>query len=315
LMSQVAESVLEGTQAQYETLLERWAQRELDLDTGKLRTYDAMRLFFFPELSAEVKKHKPFDLLTDALEPMGLRLDKQRSLRTEARDRTGREPTATAYPLQAGKGRVVMIPSEMISDLQDALGAIGEAEFHYLIAADTPYEDAYFGNNVYPSAYGALFQLLMEEPAWIEENLKLADVSAAEVSEAMWLRRLYQVREAAGHYLFQVQLHANLQIDSAIYNQIMERAVGWKHIRNDADAYMLSNDDYASGGRLLGWVVALQIRDRLREKNGAEWWRDESIMSKLEQGARRGFAPSLESFLSVWGVTSLDPSVLVAVKQ
>lgn len=312
LMKTTAETLLEGTQTQYETLLEAWTERELDLELRKLRTYDAMRLFFFPELSEGVKKVKPFDLLEDALEPLGVKIDDQRALRTEAKDRDGRVPTADAYPIHAGKAEVTMIPSEMVTDVQDALGAIGEAEFHYLLSDETPYEDAYFGNNVYPSAYRALFELLAEEPDWIEENLELKEATAEEVVEAMRLRRLYHLREAAGHYLFQLKLHENPQIDADLYNEQMEAAVGWKHIRNDADAYLLSNDNYASGGRLLGWAIALQIRDALREKNGAQWWDDETIMDKLEQGARRGFAPTMEEFLSVWGVASLDTSVLVA---
>ena len=312
LMTATAETVLEGTQTQYQSLMTTWTERELDLDLDKLRSYDAMRLFFFPELSEGVKDFEPFKLLEDGLAPMGLRIDKQRTLRTEAKDRDGRVPTADVYPIQAGKAEVAMIPSEMVSDVQDALGAIGEAEFHYLISGDTPYEEAYFGNNVYPSAYRALFELLAEEPAWIEENLELKGVTAEEVAEALRLRRIYHLREAAGQYLFQLKLHENPQIDSDLYNEQMEAAVGWKHIRNDADAYMLSNDDYASGGRLLGWAMALQIRDALRAKNGEQWWDDESIMTKLEQGARRGYAPTTDEFLSVWGVTSLDTSVLVA---
>ncbi len=312
LMKSAAETVLVGTQDQYTELLTNWANRELQLEVRKLRSYDAMRLFFFPSLGQQVDKLKPEKLAIDALAQMGIQLKKQRLLKIESKKKTGRTPQASAFPVQIGKCEVTMIPSEQISDLQDMLGAIGEAEFHYQISKDVRFEDAYFGTNVYPAAYAALLQLLVEEPAWIEENVKLKGASAEEVTEAFRLRRLWRLRETAGHYLFQLLLHENPRIDADAYNGVMQGALVWKHTRNDADAYLMSNDDYASGGRLLGYAIAVQIRDQLRTENGEKWWDNKSIGEKLAQGASGGYGLKLEEFLGVFGIASLDPSVLVA---
>lgn len=312
LMKSAAETVLAGTTDQYTELLSSWADRELQLEVRKLRSYDAMRLFFFPSLGEKVGKFKPVELAEDALEQMGIQLKKQRLLKIESKKKDGRIPQASAFPVQVGKCEVTMIPSEQVSDLQDLLGAIGEAQFHYQISNDVRFEDAYFGTNVYPAAYGALLQLLVEEQAWIEENVKLKGATAEEVAEAFRLRRLYQLRETAGHYLFQLQLQENPRIDAEVYNTVMEGALGWKHTRNDADAYLMSNDDYASGGRLLGYAIAVQIRAQLRAENGEKWWKSKSVGEKLAQGASGGFGLGLDEFLGVFGIASLDPSVLVA---
>ncbi len=205
-----------------------------------------------------------------------------------------------------------MIPTELVTDIQDLIAALGEAEFYYLTPNDLRFEEAYTGTSVYPGVYRALFEMICEEPAWVAEHLKLDGSTPDEIAGALRFRRLARARGAAGNFLFALQLHADPQIDSRLYNEIMQTALGWRRIANDADTYLGCNDDFRSGGIVLGQAIAAQIRATLREEWGAEWFRNKELAERLTRGAEQGYAISLEDFLSIWGIDALDPSILTA---
>ncbi len=312
LIQQTAESILSSSKDSFETELTALAQSELGLELRKIRSYDADYMFFFPTLSDRVGKTKPLDVARSAFKEFGLDLKKQRTLKVDARDRDGRDPWARAFPIRNGKVEVTMVPSERITDVQDLMGALGEAEFYYLIPGDLRFEDSYFGPNIIPSAYHALFELMVEEPAWVAKHIEPKDASATEVADAFRLRRLRTIRQAAGDFLFQLQLHTDPRVAPETYNTVMEEALLWKRTGNDADAYLEANDDFRSGGELLGYVVAAQIRAALREQWGENWFENKELAKKLEQGAARGYRQSLDEFLAIWGVTGFDAGVLSA---
>ena len=312
LMHSTAESVLETTKANFETGLTQLAKSELDLELRKIRTYDAYYLFFLPSLSAKVEKFKPYDVAKETFKDFGFDLKKQRMIKIDVREKEGRYPEARAYPHQTGKAEVTMVPSGMISDIQDLMGAIGEAEFYFLTPGDIPFEDAYVGSNLIPSTYRALCEMIVEEPAWVSKHLKLKGATPEEVADAFKLRRLYHMREAAGNFLYQLRIYENHSIDPDTYNDAMEAALLWGRTRNDADTYLFANDEFRSGGRVMGYVIAAQICDALRAEWGPEWFKNDALADKLEAGAAKGYRMDLNEFLALWNLASVDPSVLTA---
>ncbi|MCK4303542.1 MAG: hypothetical protein KAY24_04825 [Candidatus Eisenbacteria sp.] len=306
LIKDTAESLLVETEDAYLASLEDWSQREFGLVLRKMRTYDANRLFFFPSLSSQVKNVKPRDVVIATLADLGFQHNKQRTLKIKVREKEHCMPEARAYPDHKGKVRVTMVPSGQLTDIQDLLGAVGEAEFHYLIPGHTRFEDSYNGTNVLPSAYRALFEMIVEEPAWISEHLQLKDVTPQDVADAFRFRRLYRVREAAGKLIFQLQLHENPGLDPSAYNDVMEKALLWNRTSTDAEGYLNANDDYRSGGLLLGYVLAAQIRDALKAEWADDWFRKTELADQLTRGAAKGYALTLEEFLEIWGIPALD---------
>lgn len=315
LMQAAAESLLSSTQASYDAALEKWTGRELDLPVRKVRSYDAARLLFFPRLSQGVRAADPEAICAKTLKDLGIDLGGQRNLRADLKDRPGREPEATAYMINKGKARVVMTPTGFVTDVQDLLAAFGEAEFYYNIPGDVPFESAYFGNTVLPSIYRELFAGIAGEPGWVARHLKLDGVSADEVAEALRFRSLLRAREAAGRLLFQLELHANPAVSANRYNEIMERALGWPRISLDAEAYLAANDDFRSGGLVLGALIAAQIRETLRREWGEEWFLNAELGRRLEHGAARGFAMPLAEFLGIWQLDGVHMEPLVAELQ
>jgi len=310
-MRAAAERLLDDTAASFEEQLEALCQTELGMQLRKMRTYDAEYIFSFPSLSKDVGKVKPDEVVARTFKEAGLPLEKQRTLKIDVRDKSGRLPYATAWELQTGKAEVTMIPTGRLSDLPDLLGAVGQAQFYYNVPGDLVFESAYIGTNVLPATYRALFAMIAEEPAWVESTLKPKDADPEEVADALRLRRLYLARKAAGEFLFQLQLQEDPNVSPSVYNEVMERALLWSRIANDNDLYYMVNDDYHAGGRLLGYVMAAQIREALVEQWGAEWFRNEKLGDKVCQGARQGYAISVPDFLALWGVSALDPGVMM----
>ncbi|MCK4414495.1 MAG: hypothetical protein KAY32_13225 [Candidatus Eisenbacteria sp.] len=312
LLRTSAESLLVQTEDTYSAGLEKAAERELGQVVRKVRTYNALRMELLPSFSEQVEWQKPMDVAEKTLESLGFELGKQRSLRIDVKERDGREPGALAYQLSTGKTRVTLTPHDFPAVLPEVLGALGEAEFFHSIPNDLPFETAYFGNNILPSVYRALFESIAEEPAWIQEHVKLRDVTVAEFAEALRFRRLVGMRRAAGRCLFQIELHENFHIDAGRFNEIMERALLWRRTTNDADAYLHANDHYRCGGRLVGAIIAAQIRDRLRDEWGDEWFRNPDLAERLRRGAQRGYAMPLDEFLALWDLDAVDVGALLA---
>jgi hypothetical protein len=152
--------------------------------------------------------------------------------------------------------------------------------------------------------------MIVEEPSWVSQHLKLQGTTAEEVAQAFRFRRLYEVRKAAGRFLFQLQLHEDPAIDPDHYNELMERALLWRRIGNDADAYLMSNDHYRSGGIVMGYIIAAQIRDALQAEWGPEWYRNKKLAERLTEGAQRGYAIPMEEFLAIWGLNAVDAGAL-----
>ncbi|MFH1145293.1 MAG: hypothetical protein V1774_12220 [Candidatus Eisenbacteria bacterium] len=312
LLTAATESLLVSTDSTYSAGLDKWSQHELGLEARRVRTYDAVRLMMLPALKAKMSWGDPLDVAKQTFKDLGFNLDDQRTMRIDVKARPGQRPGAFAYQLAVGKCRVSATPHEYPSLLPELLGALGEAQFYQNMPGDLAFENAFFGNSILPNVYRALFESIAEEPAWIGQHLKLNGVTAEEVAEAFRFRRLLKMREAAGNQLFQLELHKNFQIDPAKYNEIMERALLWKRVENDKDAYLVYNDDYQSGGYVLGAILAAQIRDALRAEWGAEWFRNPELGKRLTAMARQGYGFSLNDLLSYWSLDGVKVQALLA---
>jgi len=315
LLSATATTLLENTQQSYETALERHAQAELGEELRKVRTYDALRMLFFPQLSEKVEADDVEEIVERSLEAMGYDLGDQRNLRLDLKERDGKVPEAMAHQISPGKSRVTMIPTDYFTDAQDLMSAYGAAEFYHYIPDKVRFERAYFGTNILPQVYASLFALIAAEPAWIERHLELDGATAEEVASALHFRHLLQTRRAAGQFLFQLRLHENHRIDPGEYNEMMEEALVWRRTSNDAEAYLSANDDYRSGGQVLGAVIAVQIRDALRAEWGEEWFRNKELARRLKQGTAQGFVMPLDEFLAIWGLEQVDVATFAAAME
>jgi len=312
LLASTAESVLVSTEATYASRLDKWSQREMGVETRRLRTYDALRLAMLPKLKENVSWGDGLAVAKKTLKDLGYDVDNQRTMRVDVKSRPGQVPGANAYQLGIGKCRVLSTPLEYPGQLVDLLGALGEAEFYQNMRGDLRFEEAFYGNNIVPSVFRALIESIVEEPTWVSRHLKLKDVTPEEVADGFRFRRLLKMREAAGNLLFQVKLHEDFRVSPAKYNEIMERALLWKRMDQDANAYLSANDDYLSGGYLLGTVLAAQIRDNLRAEWGAEWYRNPELAKRLTAMAQRGYALELNEFLALWKLEGVEVQALLA---
>ncbi len=314
----VAERVLDDTEAPFLARLETLSQAELGLEVRRVRTYDAEFLFSFPTLSASIGERDWLDLTGRALAAAGMDLRQQNRLTLRVGEKRDRAPQAAAWPLAAGEAVVSMVPTGGLSDLPDLLEAVGEGQFYVHMPGDLPFEDAFVGTNILPATVGALCAMIAEEPVWVAEAI--GPEMAEEVAAAMKLRRLYLARRAAGECLFELELRqaerAGNQGGDQVRNadrckEITERALAWPRIvARDHESCLLACDGYRSGGRLLGFVLAAQIRDALAVRWGPDWYAHQALGALVETAARHGYAVPLEEFLAEWGVSGLDPGVM-----
>jgi hypothetical protein len=310
-IEELAQLVLTATQPAYDQGLADLAGQALGLEQRQLRTFDVARLVVLPHLAASVGGKKPLGIVKRTAKDLGLDLGGQRTLKIDVGDKDNRLPEARAYPLSPGRGLITMVPGSTLTDVPDLLGAVGAAEFGFLMPKDLAFDATYVGTNIYPSTYRALLEMIAEEPDWIERNLSPDSVERGEISRALALRRLYQVRLAAAKFLFQRRLQADPAIDPSTYTDMMEQVLGCDLFQNDEQGYFFANDDFRSGGLFLGYVIAAQVREVLRTRWGGDWYRHQELAQRLAEGSREGYGMPLDRFLAVWGVESLDAQPLV----
>jgi hypothetical protein len=310
LLNSTADALLTETNATYEASMDKWADKELGMKVRKIRSYDAYRMFFFPSVSAQVDQINLEDVAKNTLAEFGIKLKNQRTIKIDIREKKNRAPYAIAHKIEPGKGELTMVPTGMITDLVDFMGALGQIQFYGLMSGDLPFEKVYDGTNIFRCTYGALFEMICEEPAWIGEHLKLKDTSAEEVAEALQFRRMFKIRNAISNYKFQQALLNAPRTDGSLYGDLRHDILLWKHTKNDYEAYQMANDDYHSSGVFMGYALAAQIKAHLSETLGAEWYKKAEFGEMLEKGTSKGEKLTIEEFLALWGIDSFEPTAL-----
>jgi len=312
LIPGIAEHVLAATDPSYEHSLDSLAAHALGLELRQLRTFDLARLMVLPDLAKPLSDKKLKSIVERTMKDIGLDLGKQRTLKLDLGDEKGRIPGAWAHPHPPGRGLVTMAPGGQLTDAPDLLGAVGAAQFYFLMPGDLSLEDTYAGTNVYPSVFRALLEMIAEEPAWIERNLEpVAGVEPQEIARGLALRRLYQARLAAGRFTFQLRLQHDPETDPATYSELMEPVLKCDLFDSDEQAYFFANDEYRSAGLLMGYIMAAQIRAALRAEWGDDWFQHDELAERLTRASAEGHGMPLDQFLAHWGVDGLDPQLFI----
>jgi hypothetical protein len=313
-MESLAQQILEETQDEYEPLLEKMCMSALDQELRRVRAYDVPILLSKTKFDDAFSEDKIEELAEKTLKDIGIDLGDQRYLRFDFKDREGKDPDAHCFPVDNDRNtRITMIADGGLDDCRDFLRCLGESQFYYNIDSSLPFEQRFLGNPIVPMVFGELMTHLLEESAWLQKRCSnISQDQHAEFAETLRFLKLYDLREAAGRYLFQRKIQEDTGVSGKEYREQMEAATLIPQTGNEEAFYLMSNDRFLSGGKLVAAVMEPHLRKKLVESFGEDWYHNKKVGGYLRNIASRGFSRTPEDWAAEWGVTGMDPVLLLA---
>lgn len=344
------EPILVETAEPYAARLAEALRTGLDIRLDEAERFDIPRFFRASAFDAWFPAERAVPALRETLAGLGFRLEEQPNvgLDIEARDR--KSPRAFCAPIRVpDEVMLVITPHGGYDDYHSLFHEAGHAEHFGGTARELPFEYRHLGDNSVTETYAMLLQYLVNDSHWTRVYLGFDDPAFARHTA---LQKTYFLRRYVAKLLYELELHrvpaarAAGMLGKAPGEPAGARScaeallpAGWASPAGgaafpDADrcaaryAQRLSDatlfryrpaqflEDVDPGfyvaRYLRAWVAEAQLRNRLRERFGAEWFRDRRAGVILRDLWAQGQRPRAEEVLAAVGAGALDPAPLIA---
>jgi hypothetical protein len=180
-------------------------------------------------------------------------------------------------------GRVVLVIQPMggPDDWHALFHEAGHTEHYANTAPGLPVEDRRLGDNAVTEGWATLFELLVDDPVWLSRRLDFGrpDDFAAEAAAI----RLYLVRRYAAKLLYELELHAGADLDTARarYAELLEEAT--KIEPSSADFLADVDPGFYAQSYLRSWAFEARMSLFLREEFGTAWFTRREAGSLLRE--------------------------------
>ena len=311
----LAEEVLQATEAPYKDVMERLARRELGVPFTSLIRADLPRLFRPREVDGFFPKDGMLSRAHGTVSGMGLGLYGMKNVRIDAREDVKRKnPRPLSLGIEVpGDVRLSVRPGEGALEQSRLLHEFGHA-LHYAHTKEPRFELAKLGNPTVTEAYAALFEDLMEDPVWLEEQAGLKGNDRATYLAATSAHKLFLIRRAAGRLLYQLALHRQEEGVNAreLYKAMLERVDEMPATKDDVARYLVEQEDFfQSADSFRAWFLAGQLQGQLKARFGPSWWHAPEAGTFLQGLWAHGNALSAREVAEAMGEQGIAPDVLL----
>jgi hypothetical protein len=161
--------------------------------------------------------------------------------------------------------------------------------------------------------YSYIVEAISREPAWHAAYFGLSDEQAREHAEATVFLEALLYRRYAAKLAYELEFWERFHDDGGTPGGYAERLTAATGIRYRTDAYLSDMDSgFYSADYLRAWIRSAQLRARLREEVGEDWWRSRETGERLRALFREGTRPTSEEIAGRLGFDPLDTKPLVA---
>ncbi|MEN9798099.1 MAG: hypothetical protein RL653_1795 [Pseudomonadota bacterium] len=309
----LAARVLDSTDRPWSTVLDRLARSQLQCEGAQATQADLPRLFPQGALEAQLPRGQWLQRAEQTFAPLGMAPSRVKGLALDVGERKGKNPRPLALSAVVPTDvRLSVVPGNGASAWGRALHELGHA-LHAVHVRGQPFELAKLGPGVTGEASALLLEMLLEDPAWLENIAGVPALKAAEHAELAASRRLLELRRAAGKVLLGLRCGADpAEEPAAAWGATVGRALGVKPTPEDLARAELDLEDFLeSADALRAAVLAAQLQSQLKARHGAEWWTQPGAGDLLRQTWAHGNALHAGALVQSWGEPRLDPAALV----
>jgi hypothetical protein len=290
-------ALLGETEGMWEEAGDRLFRERLGIGLDDARPYDVTRLFRAPELDASYPSNRMLPSLEATLGELGIDIRAQANVHLDLDQRPGKSPRAFCAPIEVpGKVMLVIQPIGGYDDWRALFHEAGHTEHYANTSADLVMEAKRLGDTAVTEGWAALFEQLVDEPAWLNRRL---DVSgAAAIANAGAISSLYFLRRYSAKLLYEIEFFqaADPATMRPRYAELLSDAL---KIPANPEAYL---DDIDGGfyvtGYLRSWAFEAQLRDFLRSEFGNEWFGRREAGDLLRELWGLGQGPTAEELLA-----------------
>ncbi len=243
----------------------------LDLGIADVRKHDIGFLFRAPDLDRFFAADRMMGVMNETLDGMGLSLAERPNIRVDAEIREKKRPRAFCSAIRVPDDVVLCIrPQGGMDDYRALFHEMGHAQHFGNVSAACPFEYRYLGDIGLSETYAFLFDHLPGSRNWLNRHFEMTEENVAHITKFTAFHLLFMVRRYAAKLLYELELHAGAPNPERLYAQYLGDALKFRHPENQ---YLYDVDTgFYSADYLRAWMLEVQLRGRLSEEFGAEWW-------------------------------------------
>ena len=289
-------SLLDETERMWEQAGDRLFRERLGIGLSDARPSDVARLFRAPELDTSYPADRMLPALEATLGELGIDLRAQGNVHLDLESRPGKSPRAFCSPIEIpGKVMLVIQPIGGHDDWRALFHEAGHTEHYANTSGDLPMEAKRLGDMAVTEGWAALFERLVDEPAWLNRRLDVPDISKITYDGAV--STLYFLRRYSAKLLYEIEFFQADDPESMRprYAELLTDAL---KLPANPESYLDDIDgSFYVTGYLRSWAFEAQLRDYLRSELGNEWFARREAGDLLRELWSLGQGPSAEELL------------------
>jgi hypothetical protein len=265
-------------------------------------------------LEAIYSKERATDVCLATLKELGFDLAGDPNIRPDLDDRPQKAPRACV--IASDPPQVVHLITRAQGGLHDYQAFLHEAghALHYAGCDPAlPYTFRRLArDHALTEIYSYIVEAISREPGWHALHFGLSEEEAATNAEATTFLEALLFRRYSAKLEFELEFWGRFPQDGgtpAGYSERLGAAVG---VRYRSDGYLSDMDaGFYSADYLRAWIRSAQLRARLVEEVGEDWWRSPQTGERLRELFREGTKPSSEEIAARLGFDALDTGPLL----
>jgi hypothetical protein len=314
LADAVARVSAEGEKA-FARLREKWFERllgpERDEQPWSYHTSYVRRL---SPLEPIYTKERATEVCLETLKALGFDLAGDPNIRPDLDDRPQKAPRACV--IASDPPQVVHLITRAQGGLHDYQAFLHEAGHALHYAGSDPSLPYTFRrlarDHALTEIYSFIVEAISREPAWHARYFELSDEEARENAEATTFLEALLFRRYAAKLAFELDFWGRFAVDGGTPAGYAERLTSAVGVRYRPDGYLSDMDaGFYSADYLRAWIRSAQLRARLLDDVGREWWRRPETGDRLRALFREGTRPSSEEIAGRLGFDPLDTGPLM----
>jgi hypothetical protein len=316
-LERVLVTAAEATIAPFERLRETWFEKilgpERDAQPSNAHVYYLRRL---SPLESTYTKERAVEICLATTLALGFDMTAIPNIRLDLEDRPQKNPRACVIP--SNPPEVVHLITRAqggVSDYQAFMHEAGHALHYAGCDPRLPFTFRTISrDHALTEIYSYIFEAVTREPGWHALHFGLSDAQAEENAqgttflEALLYRRYTaKLRYELGFWGAFAEERGTSARD---YTEQLTEATG---IRYDPRNYLSDMDaGFYSADYLRAWIRSAQLRRRLLDDVGEDWWRSAQTGDLLRELFLEGTKPTSEAVAARLGFEPLDTGPLVA---
>ena len=273
---------LSETEDLYVFALDRLFRDRIGLRLEDAERWDLPRLFRATNWDPGFPAGEMMPALVGTLADLGIDLLAQRNVEIDLEPRPSKSPRAFCTPIEIPERVILVIkPIGGPEDWRALFHEAGHTEHYAHTSPDLPMEARRLGDVAVTEGWAMLFELLVNDGAWLTRRLDFGRPDEFATEGAIVL--LYLLRRYCGKFLYELELHGGSEADAmpARYAEWMREATKISPWPGDFLADV--DPGFYSSSYLRSWAFEAQLRQFLREEFGTAWFARREAGSLLRE--------------------------------